>query len=245
MATMTFLSTFDGTLAYRDSAGTGTLTQVGTITYATGYWAGTQGAEVLAGDGITSPGTTAPNRISPASGAIAIRFRRSVDTGGNQYLFSAGTTGSGQFLGIRADATTDRLVVQHRNGATDTFGQVITPVAGVAVDHFMYADWSGTAIRQALDGGVTTGTRAAPAASFDSASAMGFGCFGPGALLPLQGRVDAVAMFDAPLTDAERAALMAASAPWTWGMSLAASRRVLPVLQIGSSHVGPLRVGKD
>ena len=59
------------------------------------------------------------------------------------------------------------------------------------------------------------------------------------------GAVDDFALFAAPLTAAEQDILFDTTRAWTWDMLPSAARTLYPVLKIGSSYVGPLRVGRS
>ncbi len=217
MATMTFLSTFDGSAAYQKAGGSGTMTSVGTVTYATGYAAATQAGVFTGTVRVT---TTVADALSPTAGALAIRFQRDVDAGAVQYLIAAGQLGSNDYLGMRVDGS-DRLDAVYRV-ATGTINlqAVASPLVGTDTWHMGYTDWNGTAARVGLNSdALVSFTRDTPAGAWTGGSPLAIGSYTDGTMSS-QSTIAQVVGFDGPLTDDERAYLDSVDV-WTWGMSLA------------------------
>lgn len=94
------------------------------------------------------------NRIDPASGSIAFRYKRLIDTGGEEVILTCGTVGSGtDYLEIGIDAS-DKLYMEWNSNNAGA-ERVTSTDSNIAVDteYLIYADWDGTTIRVSIDNG--------------------------------------------------------------------------------------------
>lgn len=213
MAVMTFLCIPDGNVNYRDSAGSGTLTNDGSVTYATSYWAGKQAisAEVL-----THPSATITSAANPAIGSVVMRVRTAGSFGAFYFPLGLGNIPTVPHTGLRSATTTGELQVFKDNGTVATAQNF-----ALNTEHFVYLEWNGTALAAALDGNAKVSGSRAGTSAFPTAGPLKIGTMLTGGNT-WPGRISGVVIFDAPLTDAQRAYLAAATTPWTWGMALSA-----------------------
>lgn len=100
------------------------------------------------------------DRIDPASGSIAFRYKRLIDTGAEETILTCGTVGSGtDYLEIGIDSG-DHLYMEwdSDNGGSER----VTSTGTISVDteYFLYCEWDGTAIGLSIDNGtMDTDTR--------------------------------------------------------------------------------------
>lgn len=91
--------------------------------------------------------------LSPATGSLAFRFRRLIDTGGTETLLECGTAGSGtDYLSISVNSS-DKLVVSWNS---DNAGaQTVTSTESIAVDteYFVYTEWASGTMGLSIDNG--------------------------------------------------------------------------------------------
>lgn len=218
MTAMTFLTIPDGTLGYRDSGATGTLAAT-SPTYAASSWAGHQGAVIGASTNITL--ASVATAANPAKGAAIVRCTTPPTTTGYRVILAIGA-GVNLNMRLRLEATTNEIKLAGSAGSGNSFvvGSGVKPAAGATIT--AYCAWNGTALAVAVDTGATTaGTAAGAVFNTSSLLALGYpSTFGDTSLAG--GRVDGVAIFDAPLTDAQRLYLAGLTTPWTWGMALSA-----------------------
>lgn len=137
--------------------------QVEAKAYATSYcdgslgdgyaWTGTAHASTST-RAASSASVDPTDRIDPASGAIAFRYKRLIDTGGEEVILTCGSVGSGtDYLEIGVDANDDLYMEWNSDNAgaqrvTSTFGNIATNT-----EYLFYADWDGTTIRLSVDNG--------------------------------------------------------------------------------------------
>lgn len=218
MAAMTFLTIPDGNLTYQDVGGTGTLAGTGSG-YGASFWAGHQGV-------ITNAATGGINLANPsadltnAAGALVVRFKTTATMSGFRGIIGLGTTGN--TLDLRLENTTNeiKLVGWNTTGNSYNYGSGVTPAVNTNV--FFYLDWNGSVISYAANNGAKTAQTLAGTAPLLFTNGfplqLGYGrqAAGPGV------QIGGVAIFNAPLTDAQRTYLYNQTTPWTWGMALSA-----------------------
>lgn len=220
MATMTFLTIPDNTLAFQNTAGIGTLTTSAPVAYDTSYWTGHAGLRLSAYNTLARTELTTDS-ADPTTGSAIVRFTRATDRGAQEVVLSIGngTSATASFVAARITAS-DTLQLVHR-GTSDTehtFGALAVPAGG---DYYAYIEWTATTVGIALDdGAVTTTTRTGASQAWDGGSMIGVGCWPAVTGKSTWGDVDGVAIFDAPLTDSERSYMRLADTPWTWQMSM-------------------------
>lgn len=94
------------------------------------------------------------DRIDASAGAIAFRYKRLIDTGGEEVILTCGTVGSGtDYLEIGIDANDDLYMEWNSNNGGAQ--RVTSTAANIAVDteYLFYFDWDGTTIRVSVDNG--------------------------------------------------------------------------------------------
>lgn len=179
-----------------------------------GYaWTGTAHASASTRS-VASVALASAGRIASPRGSVALWFTRAVDAGAWQDLFSVSATASQDRIFLAIKPTGQLASLMSGNGSQ---GGASRPAAiPVGEQHFAYMDWDGTDTAVALDNEPrATGARPTP-----------FGAVGPtvqiGALNAgselLDGPIGPVAVFDRPLTDAERLKLYNLGREWTMGM---------------------------
>lgn len=137
--------------------------------YATSFAHSALGPGYSAGGGgehIRAAGTASVDPaglLSPGQGSLAFRFRRLIDTGGEELYFACGTVGSGtDALRGGVDSSDHPFVEWNANNAG---WERLTATETVSVDtEFVYlADWDGTTVQLQIDGGtIHAGTRDTP-----------------------------------------------------------------------------------
>jgi hypothetical protein len=236
MPTPTLLLPFEGSLAGQSRSGSVLATSDSAVSYVTGANASRQAASPQSENRIYGPAST----INRLTGSVVFRYRRRATVGTTlRYVISAGSTInlSTFFIGVRMADTGISLRTAVEDGTT--LFAVAPPAVGTwAVG---YVGWTQDRWEAALAGGAiqssarTAGLTNPPASFVIGGTSIGTG-YDP------QCDYDDVLLFDRPLTSAEFNTLKATDA-WDW--TTLAPARPATVLTIGSSHVGPLRVGKD
>lgn len=119
----------------------------------TGYsWSGTAHASASTRTGATISFEQA-GRISSLSGALAFRYTRKIDTGAEETILTCGTVGAAtDYLELGIDASDHVDMEWNSNGAGARRGTGTDAIA-VDTEYFLYADWTGTAIRLSVDNG--------------------------------------------------------------------------------------------
>lgn len=242
MATVVAIARFNDALTVEHRDGTSTATSFGTVAYTDGLGAG-QRSFVAEGAGATF---ALDGRVSATQGGIAVRFRRrSTFADSAVYPFaigSAGVGGSDAGFALRMTATNLYL----REGVTfTTINGGTTPDIGDW--HTAYIGWDATTLY--LDAGsgqgVQTSVRGGDNRSWGANETLRIGHLYNSFVANAD--IDDILMLDDILDSTEWAALQSADA---WSLDILdpdslATRTLHPVLKIGSSHIGPLRVGKD
>lgn len=174
--------------------------QIEEKTYATSYTAGTRAA--------SSASIDPTGILDPATGSLAFRFTRKIDTGGTETILECGTAGSGtDYLSIAVNSS-DKLVVSWNS---DNAGaQTVTSTDSIAVDteYFVYTDWNSTDINLRVDAATDTDTRDAVQDDF-GAGDLTLEASAGGAIF------NGFAAYDRPLTDYEQSRLYAQP---VWGV---------------------------
>ena len=119
-----------------------------------GYaWSGTAHASTST-RAASSASVDPTDRIDASAGAIAFRYKRLIDTGGEEVILTCGTVGSGtDYLEIGIDANDDLYMEWNSNNGGAQ--RVTSTAANIAVDteYLFYFDWDGTTIRVSVDNG--------------------------------------------------------------------------------------------
>ena len=151
------------------------------------------------------------NRANSRNGSLAVFLDRKADLGRLQYLTSIGNYGSGQDLLEFYISAGDQIVsgwYVSADGGSSVAGSTV-PASGFAM---AYTDWKEVVIRNSLNTGARTqGTRGSSLGTFVGAAAeMTFGGNRLGAAgIELNGLIGPLAIYDSPLTAAERARVVA------------------------------------
>lgn len=237
MASWKFLWVPDDTLTAENSAGSATIAATAAVNYSAGVWAGANGILVPTNQKLTTANTT--NMAEADAGSMLVRFRRTTDSGSLQGIAALGTYGSGIFYYLRITNLDVLQVTTRRGGGAAGFPATDDQVVGTGTDHTAYLEWNGTNFKVALDKDAGTTGTGGPYQSgdiFGVTNPATFGSTVDGSTYSqyLQGRIDAVAIFDGPLTDAEREFLIDQTEPWTFGMSLEPPPPEPPVVSAGA-----------
>lgn len=192
----------------------------------TGYsWSGTAHASASTRTGATISFEQA-GRISSLSGALAFRYTRKIDTGAEETILTCGTVGAAtDYLELGIDASDHVYMEWSSNGAG---AKRVTGTDAIAVDteYFLYADWTGTAIRLSVDNGtLATDTRDAVQGSWGA---------GDLTLSAATGSVvyNGFATFDRVLTTYETTRLYVAPAWSLSTLAVNAARRIRSQFQL-------------
>lgn len=124
-------------------------------TVQTGYaWTGTAHASTSTRtantDSVDQDGT---NRIDPASGSIAFRYKRNIDTAAEEIIMTSGVVGSGtDYLELGIDST-DHFYAEWNSNNAGANRVTSTGTISVDTEYLLYTDWDGTAIRVSIDNG--------------------------------------------------------------------------------------------
>lgn len=221
MATMTFLSTFNGSLGFQNTSGSGTFTATNSPTYSAGFWTGNTGVNITGPvPSIRTALTTAS--ADPAQGSAVVRFRRNTDSGVIEYILTLGeVNAASSFLGVRV-FTDDNLNLYHR-GVSDTDHTLANGAVATGQDLFLYLEWDADSVGMALGTDALTETaRTGSSQAWSAGAEIGVGYWKGNINTQLPGRVDGVAIFDAPLTTDERSYMRMYDQPWTWQMTMSA-----------------------
>ena len=175
-----------------------------------GYsWAGTPHASASV-RAMTSPGTSADNRVDSVRGCVIARAKLHRDAGVNQQVVSVGANGTWDFLSlIGRHGVTDTTRFVSRVGAANE-RSVIGPVVPVEDRHTFYAAWDADGIGVAVDdGSLTTASRVeTPGGAFAGGVAIGR----LASSFPLNGSISDLTFYDASLSDQRRAIVLDALA---------------------------------
>lgn len=125
-----------------------------------GYgWSGTP-HESTSTRAASSASVATAGHIDPASGSLAFRYKRLIDTGGEEIILTSGVVGSGtDYLEIGVDAT-DHLYMEWDSDNGGANRVTSTGTISVDTEYFLYFEWDGTTIGLSIDNGtVETDTR--------------------------------------------------------------------------------------
>lgn len=170
-----------------------------------------------------------------AAGAILLRVQRPANPSALGRIVQIGADGSNGFV-LRYSATGANLYIYRPTVLT------LSAVFGGAppVDQIV-VQWGGGTVSLSMNGGTlatASATWAAPASPD-----MNF-ANGTVSTAPLAAPFEAAAIYDGSLTNAERTYVTGFPGAWTWDALTIPKRTLAPVLNVGASHVGPLRAGK-
>jgi hypothetical protein len=125
--------------------------------YATSYTASTRAA--------SSASISPTGILDPATGSLAFRLTRKIDTGDIEYILNCGTDGDDR-LRIYID-TDDRLRVAWDTGGALPQSVVSSSTIAVGTEYLVYTEWDGINIAMSLDAGtLVTGIRDVPLGSW-------------------------------------------------------------------------------
>jgi len=103
--------------------------------------------------------------LDPATGSLAFRLTRKIDTGDIEYILNCGTDGDDR-LRIYID-TDDRLRVAWDTGGALPQSVVSSSTIAVGTEYLVYTEWDGINIAMSLDAGtLVTGIRDVPLGSW-------------------------------------------------------------------------------
>ena len=92
-------------------------------------------------------------RIDASAGAIAFRYKRLIDTAGEEIILQCGNAGAGEdYLEIGVDSSDDLYMEWNSDNAGAERVTIATTIA-TDTDYFFYFDWDGTDIRASIDNG--------------------------------------------------------------------------------------------
>jgi len=94
------------------------------------------------------------DRIDPVSGAIALRYKRLIDTGNYEYILYCGTGNAGEDYFDLFVHSTGKLGMSWQSDGGTFFEFISDFSVDVGVVHFIYVDWDGTTIRCSVDNGL-------------------------------------------------------------------------------------------
>jgi hypothetical protein len=237
MTNPTLLVPFEDSLAARDQSGAITFTGVNTIAYTAGANSGTR-AFVMGGNNYVFINGTA-GRISHTTGAIAVRIKpHTTVPASNSYLFRVGATTTNAYITCYQATTTGNLTYFTRSAGVNTAVTSVPQRTTEVWTDLIFA-WSSSLISVYDPSGLVvsqerTGT---PSTTWDQ-DTIYLGNPSPG----ISADVDSFLFMDAPPTESERSRIFAASA-WTWNVLNPAGATT--VMNVGSSRIGPLRLGRS
>jgi hypothetical protein len=186
----------------------------------TGYtWAGTAHASAST-RALTTLKVDEGSRISSLRGTLNTVINRLVDAGASQYIFDVGEDTAGKDRLRMLVALGDNLSSDFRTngGAPAITGS--SNIVSVGQWFSAYETWDGTVTRVGVVGGTeSASTRAVPNGNLTSTNDLAIGS-GNNNLLPFNGLIGPVAIFDRPLTSAELTVLQNTD-PVNWWSALA------------------------
>ena len=188
-----------------------------------GYtWAGT--AHASASTRASTTIKTAPgSRVSGMRGSAVTLFNSLYSPGGvNGYIWSAGSSGSLDFIGQRLTTSVRQLEGVFYTGGTSSIQYKRTGGVPLNAWHTSYLDWDGQATAMSLDAeaSFTASTRTIQANGTISTGAIAIGNLSDGITFQINGTVGPLAFFDRPLTQAEILILQTTD-PVDWWNALA------------------------